>query len=118
MLGNVLEKKEIKLESYLNANLFCSSAEAFEELERALSAAQKAEEARKQLQVQLDERMKEVERASEEERKSLQQELTRVKQEVVSIMKVRHSKHQIQNKSIFIYIALFIPGNTMRCTPE
>lgn len=33
--------------------------------------------------------MKEVEKASEEERKSLQQELTRVKQEVVSIMKVR-----------------------------
>lgn len=32
--------------------------------------------------------MKEVERASEEERKSLQQELTRVKQEVVTIMKV------------------------------
>ena len=33
--------------------------------------------------------MKEVERASEDERRSLQQELTRVKQEVVSIMKVR-----------------------------
>lgn len=50
--------------------------------------AQRAEEARKQLQVQLEEQVKEVERASEEERKSLQQELTRVKQEVVTIMKV------------------------------
>lgn len=34
--------------------------------------------------------MGEVERAGEEERRSLQQELTRVKQEVVSIMKVRN----------------------------
>lgn len=98
--------------------MFCSPAEAFEELERALSAAQRAEEARKQLQVQLDERMKEVERASEEERKSLQQELTRVKQEVVSIMKVRHSGHQIKIKSIFIYTALFINVNTKCCTGE
>lgn len=67
----------------------CFSPKAFEELERALGAAQRAEEARKQLQVQLEEQVKEVERASEEERKSLQQELTRVKQEVVTIMKVR-----------------------------
>lgn len=62
---------------------------AFEELERALGVAQRAEEARKQLQVQLEEQVKEIEQASEEERKSLQQELTRVKQEVVTIMKVR-----------------------------
>lgn len=62
---------------------------AFEELERALGVAQRAEEARKQLQVQLEEQVKEIERASEQERKSLQQELTRVKQEVVTIMKVR-----------------------------
>lgn len=67
----------------------CFSPKAFEELERALGVAQRAEEARKQLQVQLEEQVKEVERASEEERKSLQQELTRVKQEVVTIMKVR-----------------------------
>ncbi|XP_061601631.1 golgin subfamily A member 4 isoform X2 [Cololabis saira] len=64
---------------------------AFEELERALGVAQRAEEARKQLQVQLqvqlEEQVKEVEMAGEEERKNLQQELTRVKQEVVSIMK-------------------------------
>ncbi|XP_059929291.1 golgin subfamily A member 4 isoform X2 [Gadus macrocephalus] len=60
---------------------------AFEELERALGIAQRAEEARKQLQVQLEEQVKEVEREGEEERKSLQQELSRVKQEVVSIMK-------------------------------
>lgn len=68
--------------------LFYFSCKAFEELERALGVAQRAEEAKKQLQVQLEEHVKEVERASEEERKSLQQELTRVKQEVVTIMKV------------------------------
>lgn len=54
-----------------------------------MGVAQRAEEARKQLQVQLEEQVKEVERVSEEERKSLQQKLTRVKQEVVAIMKVR-----------------------------
>ncbi|KAK5613004.1 hypothetical protein CRENBAI_003185 [Crenichthys baileyi] len=69
---------------------------AFEELERALGVAQRAEEARKQLQVQLEERVKEVERASEEERKSLQQELTRVKQEVVTIMK-KSSEETVAN---------------------
>lgn len=69
--------------------MHCFSSKAFEELERVLGVAQKAEEARKQLQVQLEEQVREVERAGEEERKSLQQELTRVKQEVVSIMKVR-----------------------------
>lgn len=68
---------------------FFSPPIAFEELERALGVAQRADEARKQLQVQLEEQVKEIERASEEERKSLQQELTRVKQEVVTIMKVR-----------------------------
>ncbi|XP_019725898.1 golgin subfamily A member 4 isoform X3 [Hippocampus comes] len=60
---------------------------AFEELERAMASAHKAEEARKQLQVQMEERMREAEQINEEERKSLQQELTRVKQEVVTIMK-------------------------------
>ncbi|XP_066534450.1 golgin subfamily A member 4 isoform X2 [Hoplias malabaricus] len=60
---------------------------AFEELERALGVAQRAEEARRQLQAQMEEQVKQVERASEEERKSLQQELSRVKQEVVTIMK-------------------------------
>lgn len=62
---------------------------AFEELERALGASQRAEEARKQLQAELQERVKEVETASEEERKTLQKKLTQVKQEVVAIMKVR-----------------------------
>ncbi|XP_051233199.1 golgin subfamily A member 4 isoform X2 [Dicentrarchus labrax] len=69
---------------------------AFEELERALGVAQRAEEARKQLQVQLEEQLKEVERAGEEERKSLQQELTRVKQEVVTIMK-KSSEETVAN---------------------
>ncbi|XP_037534254.1 golgin subfamily A member 4 [Nematolebias whitei] len=69
---------------------------AFEELERTLGVAQRADEARKQLQVQLDERVKEIERAGEEERKSLQQELTRVKQEVVTIMK-KSSEETVAN---------------------
>lgn len=50
--------------------------------------AQRAEEARRQLQVNTEEQVKQVEKASEEERRSLQLELTRVKQEVVTIMKV------------------------------
>lgn len=37
----------------------------------------------------MDEKIKAVEKASEEERVNLQQELTRVKQEVVEIMKVK-----------------------------
>lgn len=83
------EKKNHNIKSIPEITaLFCFSPKAFEELERALGVAQKAEEARKQLQVQLEEQVREVERAGEEERKSLQQELSRVKQEVVSIMKV------------------------------
>ncbi|XP_052006599.1 golgin subfamily A member 4-like isoform X2 [Xyrauchen texanus] len=64
-----------------------SEKAAFEELERALGVAQRAEEARRQLQVNMEEQLKQVEKASEEDRKNLQQELTRVKQEVVTIMK-------------------------------
>ncbi|KAM9476755.1 golgin subfamily A member 4 isoform 2-T2 [Clarias gariepinus] len=60
---------------------------AFEELERALGMAQRAEEARRQMQDRMEEQVKQVEQASEEERRSLQQELTRVKQEVITIMK-------------------------------
>lgn len=62
---------------------------AFEELEKAVSIAQKTEEARKKLQIEMDEKIKAVEKASEEERVNLQRELTRVKQEVVEIMKVK-----------------------------
>lgn len=53
-----------------------------------MSMAQRAEEARRQLQDRMEEQVKQVEQASEEERRSLQQELTRVKQEVITIMKV------------------------------
>ncbi|XP_077468866.1 golgin subfamily A member 4 isoform X3 [Stigmatopora argus] len=60
---------------------------AFEELEKAMGLAHRADEVRKQLEVQMEEKMNEAERVNEEERKSLQQELTRVKQEVVTIMK-------------------------------
>jgi hypothetical protein len=63
---------------------------AFEELEKALAVGRRAEEARRLLQLQLQEQVKEVERAGEEERRGLQQELTRVKQEVVTILKVRY----------------------------
>lgn len=62
---------------------------AFEELEKALSTAQKTEEARRQMKAEMDEQIKAIEKTSEEERISLQQELSRVKQEVVDIMKVR-----------------------------
>ncbi|KAH1177338.1 hypothetical protein KIL84_011040 [Mauremys mutica] len=64
-----------------------SEKAAFEELEKALSTAQKVEEARKKLQAEMDEKIKAIEKISEEERVTLQQELTRVKQEVVEIMK-------------------------------
>ncbi|XP_010011265.1 PREDICTED: golgin subfamily A member 4-like, partial [Nestor notabilis] len=70
-----------------------SEKAAFEELERALSIAQKTEEARKKLQAEMDEKIKAVEKASEEERVNLQRELTRVKQEVVEIMKVKSEAH-------------------------
>ncbi|XP_061693001.1 golgin subfamily A member 4 isoform X2 [Syngnathoides biaculeatus] len=69
---------------------------AFEELERALGSAHRAEEARKQLQIQMEAQMSEAERVNEEERKSLQQELTRVKQEVVTIMK-KSSEESLAN---------------------
>lgn len=55
--------------------------------------AQRTEEARKKLQAEMDEKIKAVEKASEEERVNLQQELTRVKQEVVEIMKVKAETH-------------------------
>lgn len=62
---------------------------AFEELEKALSTAQKAEELRKKMKADMDEQIKAIEKTSEEERTSFQQELSRVKQEVVDVKKVR-----------------------------
>ncbi|XP_066483303.1 golgin subfamily A member 4 isoform X2 [Tiliqua scincoides] len=64
-----------------------SEKAAFEELEKALSTAQRAEEERKKLEADMDEKIKAVEKANEEDRVNLQQELTRVKHEVVNIMK-------------------------------
>lgn len=70
--------------------LFSSlSIVAFEELEKALSTAQKTEEAQRKLKAEMDEQIKAVERASEEERLRLQHELGRVRQEAVNMMKVR-----------------------------
>ncbi|XP_045153442.1 golgin subfamily A member 4 isoform X3 [Echinops telfairi] len=71
-----------------------SERAAFEELEKALSAAQKTEEARKKMKAEMDEQIKAIEKTSEEERVSLQQELSRVKQEVVDIMR-KSSEEQI-----------------------
>lgn len=62
---------------------------AFEELEKALSTAQKTEEARRKMKAEMDEQIKAIEKTSEEERIRLQQELSLVKQEVVDVMKVR-----------------------------
>lgn len=62
---------------------------AFEELEKALSTAQKTEEARRKMKAEMDEQIKAIEKASEEERVRLQQELSCVKQEVVDVTKVR-----------------------------
>ncbi|XP_023575543.1 golgin subfamily A member 4 isoform X2 [Octodon degus] len=71
-----------------------SERAAFEELEKALSTAQKTEEARRKMKEEMDEQIKAIEKASEQERVSLQQELSRVKQEVVDIMK-KSSEEQI-----------------------
>ncbi|XP_030407163.1 golgin subfamily A member 4 isoform X6 [Gopherus evgoodei] len=73
-----------------------SEKAAFEELEKALSTAQKVEEARKKLQAEMDEKIKAIEKTSEEERVTLQQELTRVKQEVVEIMKEKSQSEFLQ----------------------
>ena len=62
---------------------------AFEELEKALSTAQKTEEARRKMKAEMDEQIKAIEKASEEERVRLQQELSCVTQEVIDITKVR-----------------------------
>uniref|UniRef100_K9IPH2 Putative golgin subfamily protein a member 4 n=1 Tax=Desmodus rotundus TaxID=9430 RepID=K9IPH2_DESRO len=64
-----------------------SERAAFEELEKALSTAQKAEELRKKMKADMDEQIKAIEKTSEEERTSFQQELSRVKQEVVDVKK-------------------------------
>ncbi|XP_027271141.1 golgin subfamily A member 4 isoform X3 [Cricetulus griseus] len=64
-----------------------SERAAFEELEKALSTAQKTEEAQRRMKAEMDEQIKAVERASEEERLRLQQELSRVRQEAVNMMK-------------------------------
>ncbi|XP_059124840.1 golgin subfamily A member 4 isoform X3 [Peromyscus eremicus] len=64
-----------------------SERAAFEELEKALSTAQKSEEAQRRMKAEMDEQIKAVERASEEERLRLQHELSRVRQEAVSMMK-------------------------------
>lgn len=62
---------------------------AFEELEKALSTAQKTEESRRKMKVEMDEQIKAIEKTREEERTSLQRELSQMKQEVVDVTNVR-----------------------------
>ncbi|XP_072268234.1 golgin subfamily A member 4 isoform X2 [Pyxicephalus adspersus] len=64
-----------------------SEKAAFEQLEKAVAATQNTEEAQKMGKQQMEEQIKAIEKASEEERVNLQKELSRVKQEVVDIMK-------------------------------
>nr|XP_044992234.1 golgin subfamily A member 4 isoform X5 [Jaculus jaculus] len=71
-----------------------SERAAFEELEKALSAAQKSEEAQRKMKAEMDEQIKAIETSSEEERASLQHELSRVKQEVAELMK-KSSEEQV-----------------------
>ncbi|XP_021026931.1 golgin subfamily A member 4 isoform X10 [Mus caroli] len=71
-----------------------SERAAFEELEKALSTAQKTEDAQRRMKVEMDEQMKAVERASEEERLRLQHELSRVRQEAASMVK-KNSEEQV-----------------------
>ncbi|XP_041422059.1 golgin subfamily A member 4 isoform X2 [Xenopus laevis] len=58
---------------------------AFEDAEKTVIASQKTEDVLEKLQ--MEEQIKAIEKASEEERVNLQRELSRVKQEVVDIMK-------------------------------
>ncbi|XP_073534415.1 golgin subfamily A member 4 isoform X2 [Phyllobates terribilis] len=64
-----------------------SEKAAFEQLEKAVSTSQSAEEAHRKGKQEMEEHIKAVEQASEEERVKIQKELSRVKQEVVDIMK-------------------------------
>ncbi|XP_059827091.1 golgin subfamily A member 4 isoform X3 [Hypanus sabinus] len=70
-----------------------SDRAAFEELEKALAAAQKSEDKYRRLKEEMEKRISAVEEAGEEERKNLQQELRRVKQEAVNIMKKSSEDH-------------------------
>ncbi|XP_031201714.1 golgin subfamily A member 4 isoform X3 [Mastomys coucha] len=71
-----------------------SERAAFEELEKALSTAQKTEDAQRRMKVEMDEQIKAVERAGEEERLRLQSELSRVRQEAASMAK-KNSEEQL-----------------------
>ncbi|KAG8139419.1 hypothetical protein E2320_002188 [Naja naja] len=72
----VLQSEELKKQKEK------SEKAAVEQLQKALNAAQMAEETHRKLQAKMDEKFKAVEKANEEECVILQQELTRVKQEV------------------------------------
>ncbi|XP_075683100.1 golgin subfamily A member 4 isoform X2 [Rhinoderma darwinii] len=64
-----------------------SEKAAFEQLEKTVSASQSTEEAHRKGKQEMEEHIKAIEEASEEERVKIQKELSRVKQEVVDIMK-------------------------------
>ncbi|XP_052042977.1 golgin subfamily A member 4 isoform X3 [Apodemus sylvaticus] len=71
-----------------------SEKAAFEELEKALSTAQKTEEAQRRMKVEMEEQIKAAERAGEEERLRLQHELSRLRQEAASMAK-KNSEEQL-----------------------
>ncbi|XP_069776417.1 golgin subfamily A member 4 isoform X3 [Narcine bancroftii] len=70
-----------------------SDRAAFEELEKALVAAQKSKDKYKRLKEEMENRITAAEEAGEEERKNLQRELTRVKQEALNILKKSSEDH-------------------------
>lgn len=71
-----------------------SERAAFEELEKALSTAQKTEDAQRRMKVEMDEQIKAAVRAGEEERLRLQHELSRLRQEAASMAK-KNSEEQL-----------------------
>ncbi|KAB1264458.1 Golgin subfamily A member 4 [Camelus dromedarius] len=84
----IVNKEAIEIIYYRSRYLFSAVfIIAFEELEKALSTAQKTEEARRKLKADMDEQIKALEKTSEEEHNRLQQELSRMKQEVVDVTK-------------------------------
>ncbi|XP_072323461.1 golgin subfamily A member 4 isoform X2 [Scyliorhinus torazame] len=76
-----------------------SDKAAFEELEKALVAAQRSEDRRKKLKQVMEKQKTALEQSSEEQQRSLQQELTRVKLEVVNALKSSEDRIEELEKS-------------------
>ncbi|XP_038665754.1 golgin subfamily A member 4 isoform X2 [Scyliorhinus canicula] len=76
-----------------------SDKAAFEELEKALVAAQRSEDRRKKLKQEMEKQKTALEQSSEEQQRSLQQELTRVKLEMVNVLKSSEDRIEELEKS-------------------